>query len=96
MDELVHQGKSLAQAVFVFTSRQICATNVVPGAHGLSAIQRHGAHRSARQQPTHGADGAEVDLVSHGQKIRAIGAQPMQHDDAGHSRCAGIEFDGLH
>ena len=95
VDELADLLHRIAHAGFVFALDQVRAQDVVPGAHGLAAVDGDAPHRRAWHQVAHGADGSEVEFIGHGQEVGAVGTQAVQDDDAGAWRGGGVDLDGL-
>jgi hypothetical protein len=94
VDQRMHRGAE-ARSPASSSRGRLGAQDVVPGPHRVAVVDRDRPHRRAWQHPAHRADGGQVDLVGEGQEVGAVGAQAVQHDDAGGHLVAARDLDRL-
>lgn len=76
----------------ILLGSKLLADDIVPGAHNQSCIDGDRPLRGMGENEAYGAAWWELELGNQGGEIMAIGAEAMQPDDAGGSRCRGFDF----
>ena len=92
-DQLLHRVLGLAHATFVLLQRQVLVADVVPGAHHVTAVDRHRLQRSVRE---HEADRQpfQSQLGNDGDEVVAVGPEPVHPDYAGGRLGRRLDLDG--
>ncbi len=94
-DERIENLAARANTLFIGGTTAIEADDVVPGAHGHAAVDRHGPHRRMREHEPQRQRIRNPQLRHDRFEIVAIGAETVQPDDGARRGRAGFDFYGI-
>jgi hypothetical protein len=95
LDERADRGCRGLQAGEILRRTPVDPDDVVPGAHGVTVVQRHRAHRRVRKDETQ-AGHAVVEQLGHQRlEVVAVGAEAVHPDDGERGLGSGFYDDAF-
>ena len=94
-DQRLDFGLRCPESRFVLAPHEIRAQDVVPGAHYVAVVDRYRHHRRMRKNIA-GRGCAELfEFLDDRHEVVAVGAEPVQENDATRWRSRGLEFNAF-